>query len=136
MNERSAGSNGTEGDCYMITELALERLAFTCRHCGQEWSADYDVARFEEPDGEVFEYFALDGHPVPSPYPPGAVLCPHCGQPATHSRLTARREIPAPPGEPGRPRTLVADADAMHEVRRQAPRLDAVRTGPPATVSG
>lgn len=109
----------------MITSLAVERIAFTCRHCGKEWSSDYDVAHYEEPDGEVFEYFSLEGQPVPCPYPAGSVLCPACGQPATAARLVACRELPLPPGDSDTPRRHLADPEATLAERRKAPPLQA-----------
>lgn len=112
----------------MIVDLALEQLTFSCRRCGHRWRADYDVAQYENEDGDVFEYFALDGQPVPSPYPPGSVTCPRCQQPATFGRLAARREIPVPPGNPSRPRTLLKDPVATLSERRETPTLAATHT--------
>jgi hypothetical protein len=42
----------------VITELAGERVEFTCGHCRYRWSADYDVQRFVDAPGDEWEYFS------------------------------------------------------------------------------
>jgi hypothetical protein len=93
----------------MIVDVAVEQVAFVCRHCGHEWRADYDVTHYEESDGTTFRYFALDGQPVPSPYVPSSTLCPVCRQPATLGHLVARRSIPLPDQNSDQPRDRVDD---------------------------
>lgn len=79
----------------MMTEFATDRVGFACRHCGHEWAADYELAHYEEPDGEVFDYFALDGRRVPSPYAAGSLtLCPNCHEPTAFGHLVTRRVHP------------------------------------------
>jgi len=95
----------------MIVDLAVEQLMFTCRHCAHRWRRDYDVVSYEDGDGTLFQYFSVEGQPVPSPYAHASVLCPSCGQPTTFGHLVSRRSIPVPPGGPRRPRTRVPDVD-------------------------
>lgn len=83
----------------MIIDLAVEQLAFTCRHCGYRWNADYDVVSYEDGDGTTMQYFSVDGQAVPSPYVHASVLCRRCGQPTTYGHLVARRSVPVPPIE-------------------------------------
>lgn len=80
----------------MFSDLAVETVAFSCRHCGHTWQADYDVRHVEDHEGESYDYFALAGQRVPAPYGPCAVGCPACGGLATNSRRVARRVVPAP----------------------------------------
>ncbi len=67
----------------MVSDVMTQRVDFSCRHCGCTWSADYDIARYEEPDGETYEYYRSGGQLVPSPFVAASVLCPSCHQPAT-----------------------------------------------------
>lgn len=65
----------------MITELAMERVEFTCGQCWFRWSTDYDVLHYRYDDGRNWEYFYRDGLVVGSPYTPeGAPPCPECGR--------------------------------------------------------
>src|SRR5690606_28607618 len=75
----------------VITELAVERVAFTCGACGHRWSVDYDVQRYLDGHGDEWEYFHRDNTVVPSPYvPENAPACARCGHRET-GRLVARR---------------------------------------------
>ncbi|MFJ9770355.1 hypothetical protein ACIRVF_03830 [Kitasatospora sp. NPDC101157] len=107
----------------MITELALERVEFTCGHCWHQWSVDYDVQQYRDAAGNTWEYFSRDGNPIDSPYTPaGALPCPACGRHWV-GRLAARRPIPAAPGPDGTPRQAVV---AGHRPERHgAPLLTA-----------
>ncbi|GHB49046.1 hypothetical protein GCM10010377_45030 [Streptomyces viridiviolaceus] len=61
----------------MITELAVERLEFTC---GQQVERRLRRAVLPRRERDEWEYFGLDGHGVPSLYDPeGAPPCPICG---------------------------------------------------------
>ncbi|RKT08745.1 hypothetical protein BX285_7111 [Streptomyces sp. 1114.5] len=109
----------------MITELALERVEFTCGHCWHQWSMDYDVQHYRDDDGRDWEYFSRDGTAVDSPYTPqGAPPCPGCGR-RWVGRILARRPIPTPPGPVGTPRQPIADATGHRPERHGAPPLDA-----------
>ncbi|GEC09188.1 hypothetical protein SSP24_68430 [Streptomyces spinoverrucosus] len=78
----------------MITELAVERVEFTCGHCWFTWSVDYGVQYHRDDNGAEWEYFTRDGEAVTSPYDPqGAPPCPYCGRHWV-GRLAARRPIP------------------------------------------
>ncbi|WP_261800909.1 hypothetical protein [Streptomyces sp. PBH53] len=64
----------------MITEVAVERVEFTCGSCWHRWSVDYDVQRYRDDSGQEWEYFYRDNVAVPDPYTPaGAPACEHCG---------------------------------------------------------
>ncbi|MBL1094019.1 MULTISPECIES: hypothetical protein [Streptomyces] len=109
----------------MITELALERVTFTCGHCWHEWSTDYDVSRYRDGEGHDWEYFSHDGVTVVSPYTTaGALPCPQCGR-RWIGRLLARRPIPTPPGPQGTPRQEIIDSAGHRPERREAPLLAA-----------
>ncbi|MDH6125668.1 hypothetical protein [Kitasatospora sp. GP82] len=104
----------------MITELAVERVEFTCGHCWHSWSADYDVQHYRDEEGNDWEYFSHDGIPVASPYSPdGAPACPGCHRHWV-GHLTARRLVPLPDEEPTRPRTGVIGDPAQHRPERHA----------------
>ncbi|WP_109279679.1 hypothetical protein [Streptomyces orinoci] len=107
----------------MITELAVERVKFTCGQCWHEWSTDYDVQHYRDDTGHEWEYFSKDGIAVASPYTPaGAPPCPRCGRHWV-GRLLARRPIPTPPGPARTPREKI---EAGHRPERQtAPLLGA-----------
>jgi len=77
----------------MLKELAVERLRFSCGRCRRSWQADYDVQHLEDAEGEVFEYYSLNGVPVEVPTAPGSVTCPQCGR-WTRVELLARRPVP------------------------------------------
>ncbi|THA46371.1 hypothetical protein [Streptomyces sp. A1136] len=105
----------------MITELAVERVAFACGGCWNEWSTDYDVQHYRDADGRHWEYFSCDGVPVPSPYTPrGAVPCPRCGR-RWVGRVLARRIVPRPPGETDTPREEIL-SHAGHRPERHGAR--------------
>ncbi|MDX2938789.1 hypothetical protein [Streptomyces ipomoeae] len=110
----------------MITELAVERVEFTCGHCWHKWSADYDVQYYRDENGDDWEYFTRDGHAVPSPYAPeGAPPCPICGRHWV-GRLTARRPVPVPPGPLDTPRLRITTPREEHRTdRHAAPPLEA-----------
>lgn len=106
----------------MITDMALERVEFTCGRCWYDWSIDYDVQQYSDEAG-TWEYFSRDGIPVPSPYTPaGASPCPLCGRHWV-GRLLARRRIPAAPGAVDTPREKVTDVARHRPERRGAPLL-------------
>ncbi|WP_416520696.1 hypothetical protein [Streptomyces achromogenes] len=109
----------------MITELAVERVEFTCGHCWHTFGADYDVQYYRDENGDEWEYFTRDGDSVPSPYEPeGAPPCPLCGR-RWVGRLTARRPVPVPPGPAGTPRLRLTTTREQHRTeRRTAPRPD------------
>lgn len=108
----------------MITELAVERVEFTCGQCQDRWTVDYDVQRFMDGFGHEWEYFSCDNRSVPSPYSAdSAPACGRCGhRPA--GRLAARRPVPLP-GMPGSPRSPVPDAGGHRPERHSAPMLSA-----------
>ncbi|WP_063770725.1 hypothetical protein [Streptacidiphilus carbonis] len=122
----------------MITELAVERVEFTCGHCWRQWSCDYDAQRYTDQDGHEWEYFGLDGRAAESPYTPrGAQACPGCGH-RWVGRVLARRPVPTPPGLSERPREAVNDPIGHRAERHHAPLLGShahrqpVQPGPPS----
>ncbi|PZT70694.1 hypothetical protein DN402_33365 [Streptomyces sp. SW4] len=109
----------------MITELAVERVEFTCGHCWHKWSVDYDVQSYRDEQGQEWEYFTRDGHPVPSPYDAaGAPPCPLCGR-RWVGRLAARRPVPVAPGAADAPRYRISVPGEHRPDRRTAPPLEA-----------
>jgi hypothetical protein len=109
----------------MITELAIERVEFTCGHCWYKWSVDYDVQGYRDDDGNEWEYFTRDGIGVPSPYEPeGAPPCPECGR-RWVGRLAARRPAPVAPGTADTPRQKITEPGGHRTDRRTAPLLRA-----------
>jgi hypothetical protein len=108
----------------VITELAVERVEFTCGSCWHSWSVDYDVQRYVDDRGDEWEYFHRDNTAVPSPYTPqGAPPCGHCGR-RWVGRLVARRPVPLP-GAAGTPRSRVPAEGAHRPERHAAPLLEA-----------
>ncbi|WNV75232.1 hypothetical protein [Geodermatophilus sp. DSM 44513] len=110
----------------MLKEVAVERYRFTCAGCGHTWSADYDVQHVEDGHGLTWEYYSLNGIPVPSPTARGTLSCPRCGATWIHFRLLAVRTVPLVEpadgqADPDRPRQRL-DAERQ-EARRQAPLL-------------
>ncbi|CQR62935.1 hypothetical protein ACFY4K_10870 [Streptomyces leeuwenhoekii] len=115
----------------MITELAVERVEFTCGSCWHRWSADYDVQRHLDGQGQEWEYFSRDNAAVASPYTPeGAPPCPYCGRHWV-GRLTARRPVPLA-GEPGAPRSRVPAEGTHRPERHAAPLLESAGHPQPA----
>ncbi len=115
----------------MITELAVERVEFTCGHCWHRWSADYDVQRHVDDLGQEWEYFYRDSTGVASPYTlEGAPPCPHCTR-RWVGRLVARRPVP-PAGGPDMPRSRVSGAGEHRPERHSAPLLSAADHRQPA----
>jgi hypothetical protein len=51
----------------MHAELAAERYGFSCPHCGARWISDYDVQHVTSHDGGTWQYYSLNGTPVPPP---------------------------------------------------------------------
>ena len=112
----------------MITELAVERVEFTCGTCWHRWSVDYDVQRYRDALDAEWEYFYRDNTAVPSPYTPaGAPPCEHCGR-RWVGRLVARRPVPLP-GNAQTPRSRYPAEGAHRPERHTAPLLQA--TGHP-----
>ncbi len=107
----------------LLKELAVERYRFGCPGCGHVWITDYDVQHVEDGHGVTWEFYSLDGAPVPAPTAAGSLSCPHCGATWIHCRLVAVRDVPlvGPSGieaDPDRPRQR-GDADRQ-AARRQA----------------
>ena len=108
----------------MITELAVERVEFTCGTCWHHWSVDYDVQRNMDGRGEEWEYFYRDNTAVPSPYTPeGAPPCEHCGRHWV-GHLVARRPVPLP-GTSDAPRSRIPPEGLHRPERLLAPLLGA-----------
>ncbi|MFH8386731.1 hypothetical protein ACH4E7_38395 [Kitasatospora sp. NPDC018058] len=106
----------------MVTELALERVEFTCGHCWHQWSTGYEAQHYCDDDGRDREYFVRGGTPVDSPYTPeGALPCPECERPWV-GHLLARRLIPTPLGLHGTPRQPIADVAGHRPDRHARPR--------------
>ena len=104
----------------MLKDIAVERYRFTCADCGHVWSADFDVQHIDDGHGVTWEYFSLDGIPVPSPTAPGTQSCPRCGATWIHVQLMAVRTVPLAEAEgradPARPRQrLDSERRAAHE---------------------
>jgi hypothetical protein len=109
----------------VITELALERVEFTCGHCWHRWSIDYDVQHYRDDNGNEWEYFYRDGVATISPYASeGALPCPECGRHWV-GHIVARREIPTAPGSRSTPRQRISDAAGHRRERRDVPLLGA-----------
>lgn len=100
----------------LLKELAVERFRFTCAGCGYAWSTDYDVQHAEDGHGLTWEYYSLNGIPVPAPTVRGSVTCPHCGATWVRWELLAVREIP-----------LVEPADSENVSARPRQQVDADR---------
>lgn len=116
----------------VITELAVERVEFTCGHCWNQWSLDYDIQRYRNGEGGDWEYFSRDGIAVASLYTPaGALPCPVCGR-RWVGRILARRPILSPPGPTGTPRQSVTDGEG-HRSCRGGPESEPESDQPPAS---
>ena len=126
----------------MHTELAVERYEFSCPHCGARWISDYDVQHVTSHDGGTWQYYSLNGIPVPAPTGHGCVTCRACGATHLYASLIARRDIPLPaPGHhhlrqrlTGTDRArnasaplLRGDTDPVHADRPQPARQDVAR---------
>ncbi|MEK0098967.1 hypothetical protein WDA79_10795 [Streptomyces sp. A475] len=108
----------------MITELAVERIDFTCGACWHRWSVDYDVQRYRDALDAEWEHFYRDNTAVPSPYTPaGAPPCEHCGR-RWVGRLVARRPIPVA-GDAESLRSRIPAEGAHRPERHTAPLLKA-----------
>jgi len=123
----------------VLKEVAVERYCFTCAGCGHTWSTDYDVQHVEDGHGLTWEYYSLNGIPVPSPTARGALNCPRCGATWIHFELVAVRTVPLVEpadgqAEPDRPRRRL-DA-GRHAVREQAALLPGDQQGTDAPVLG
>ncbi|MFE0332232.1 hypothetical protein ACFW08_36635 [Streptomyces sp. NPDC058960] len=119
----------------MITELAVERVEFTCGSCWHRWSVDYDVQRSTDGHGDEWEYFYRDNTPVPSPYTlEGAPPCVHCGR-RWVGRLVARRPVPLPGGADA-PRSPVPGDGSHRPERHDAPMLPADAHSQPEAAPG
>ncbi|CAL9355430.1 hypothetical protein [Streptomyces griseomycini] len=117
----------------MITELAVERVGFTCGSCWHRWSVDYDVQRYRDALDAEWEVFYRDNAAVSSPYTlQGAPPCEHCGR-RWVGRLVARRPVPLP-GDAEAPRSRVPAEGADRPERHDAPMLHAA--GHPQPSSG
>jgi hypothetical protein len=114
----------------LITEIAVERVIFRCPESHWWSAADFDVVLYTDAVGDTWEFFSLNGTPVPSPYNvDGAPFCPVCHR-AVPGRPMARRFIPVPPGARGWPRRPVRDTEE-HRTRQQAlPLLPGAATTP------
>jgi hypothetical protein len=120
----------------VLTELALERVEFTCGRCWRQWSTDYDVQHYRDDDGRSWEYFFQDGIAVGSPYTPeGAPPCPECGRHWV-GHIVARRQIPTASGPHGTPRQLIADTAGYRQERHDAPPLRARDHSQPSRRAG
>ncbi|MFF7353861.1 hypothetical protein ACFZA1_14580 [Streptomyces filipinensis] len=116
----------------MITELAVERVEFTCGSCWHRWSVDYDVQRYRDALDAEWEVFYRDNAGVPSPYTPqGAPPCEHCGR-RWVGRLVARRPVPLP-GDAEAPRSHVLAQGADRPERHTAPMLHSAGHPQPQT---
>ncbi|GAA2803423.1 hypothetical protein GCM10010441_30200 [Kitasatospora paracochleata] len=92
----------------MITELAVERVEFTCGQCWHHWMAEYDVQHIQDDDGGDWERYAHDGIGTASPYTAdGAPPCPECGRHWV-GHLVARRLMPVASSDSGTPRPASA----------------------------
>ncbi|MHA6793434.1 hypothetical protein ACVGVM_07905 [Pseudonocardia bannensis] len=91
----------------MIREIALDTVEFLCPWAHPRWVGEYHVVHYEDAEGGEYEFFSVQGVPVPSPYTlDGAPACPHCGV-LVPGRLIARRylEMPSEDRRPDRNRT-------------------------------
>ncbi|MFD0395601.1 hypothetical protein ACFQ3Z_40050 [Streptomyces nogalater] len=87
----------------MITELAVERVEFTCGHCWHSWSADYDVQYYRDENGDEWEYFTRDGDGVPSPTNPRALRPARSAVAAGWAVSRPAGPCPCRPARPARP---------------------------------
>jgi hypothetical protein len=110
----------------MLKELAVERYRFTCAGCGHSWTADYDIQHVEDGHGLTWEYYSLNGIPVPAPTAPGTLMCSRCGATGIRFQLVGVRRVPLAEPADGQ-----ADPDRLRQrldpdrqaARRQAPLL-------------
>ena len=106
----------------MLKELAVERYRFTCSGCGHVWSTDYDVQHIEDGHGLTWEYYSLNGIPVPSPTARGTLSCPRCGATWIHFELVAVRTVPLAQPAGGEPEPDRARPRQRLDAARQAAR--------------
>jgi hypothetical protein len=107
----------------VITDIAVERVEFRCPESHWQSVADYDVVTYADTDGAEFEFYSKDGVPTLSPYTiDGAPLCPVCHR-AVVGAPVARRLIPVPPGDDGRPRQPMSDVETRRAQRWDMPLL-------------
>src|SRR3954465_2100860 len=100
----------------MLKDVAVERYRFTCAGCGHAWSTDYDVQHVEDGHGLTWEYYSLNGIPVPSPTAPEPPSGRRGGAPGIHFELIAARTVP-----------LAEPAEGQADPARPRQRLDAER---------
>jgi predicted RNA-binding Zn-ribbon protein involved in translation (DUF1610 family) len=89
-----------------MVEMAVERYRFTCSNCGHTWTADYDVQYLEDPSGDAWAFYRLDGVPVIAPTQ-DVHVCPVCGRGRVWVDLMARRDVPFARLDSDQPRTKV-----------------------------
>ncbi|WP_051898981.1 hypothetical protein [Sciscionella sediminilitoris] len=102
----------------MITEIAVERYAFSCIHCGRAWTADYDVQYIPENDGSLWAFYHHEGQATENPRA-DLLVCPDCGRSGVQPRLLSRREIPVADPSSTQPRNLVTTEDRNLSAPRQ-----------------
>ncbi|MFC6595072.1 hypothetical protein [Kitasatospora paranensis] len=116
----------------MITELAVERVEFTCGQCWHHWTVDYDVQHYRDDDGADWELFSHDGIGAASPYTAdGGAPCPGCGRHWV-GHLAARRLVPPAPGGAATPRHRITDLAGHRPERHDAPLLSGSTAPRPA----
>jgi hypothetical protein len=116
----------------MITELAVERVEFTCGQCWRHWTVDYDVQHYRDEDGADWELFSHDGVGASSPYTAdGGAPCPGCGRHWV-GHLAARRLVPPAPGGATTPRHRITDLAGHRPERHDAPLLSGSTAPRPA----
>ena len=116
----------------MITDIAVERVEFRCPESHWQCVVDYDVVLHVDAEGDVWEFFSVDGVPTPSPYTvDGAPICPICHRVVVGTPV-ARRFIPVPPGDDRRPRQPVSDLETRRAQRDHVPLLSGTSTSYPS----
>jgi hypothetical protein len=109
----------------MIDEVAVERVRLFCREGHWEETVDYDVVRYADPDGGLWEYYSVNAVPTMPPYTAdGTPLCPVCRR-STVGRLVARRVVALPRQEGTRGRGGGGSRWVGRPERADAPLLDA-----------
>jgi hypothetical protein len=61
-----------------MTEVytVVETYDFRCGRCGHTWEQDYEVRRWQDPEGDEFTCYCVNGVPVDVP---AHTPCPDCG---------------------------------------------------------